>query len=65
MNPEQISRLFQPFVRVHEGPGITKGTGLGLYITKGLVEAHGGTVAVQSDGPGDGRAVHGDLAVGV
>jgi signal transduction histidine kinase len=55
MTPEQIARLFQPFVRLHEGqPGVAKGTGLGLYITKGIVEAHGGQVAVASGGPGQG-----------
>lgn len=55
MTPEQMSRLFQPFVRLHEGqPGVAKGTGLGLYITKGIVEAHGGRLTVQSDGSGKG-----------
>ncbi|MDE2817117.1 MAG: HAMP domain-containing sensor histidine kinase, partial [Chloroflexota bacterium] len=33
------------------------GTGLGLAITRAIIEVHGGTVAVASDGPGQGAVV--------
>jgi signal transduction histidine kinase len=58
MAPEQLSRLFKPFSQVHDPTALKrpedKGTGLGLYISKGLVEAHGGAITVASDGPGRG-----------
>ncbi len=47
--PEEIPRLFSLFHRIRRpiGPW-TEGLGLGLYISKGLVEAHGGRVWVES-----------------
>ncbi len=45
---EDIPRLFQPYVRLRYTQGI-KGLGLGLYIVKGIVEAHKGTISVQSE----------------
>ncbi|WP_131736760.1 sensor histidine kinase [Actinomadura roseirufa] len=50
--PEAVQRVFRQFWR---GPGGNRrgGTGLGLYIVKGLVEAHGGTITVRR-APGGG-----------
>jgi signal transduction histidine kinase len=39
--------LFSKFTQI-KSPGDQNGTGLGLYIVKGVVEAHGGTVALHS-----------------
>jgi signal transduction histidine kinase len=48
---EHVNAIFTKFFR---RPGEKRqGTGLGLYITKGLVEAHGGEITVTSD-PGGG-----------
>lgn len=56
LTPEQCARLFQPFSRPHEGTGVPKGTGLGLFISKGIVEQHGGRIWAESDGPGKGSS---------
>jgi two-component system sensor histidine kinase KdpD len=52
--PEVQSRLFDTFYRV-DGQRATGGSGLGLAICKGLVEAHGGRIWVES-APGAGAA---------
>jgi len=42
--------LFEPFKRVNSGEsGKQKGWGLGLTLVKGLTEAHGGTITVESN----------------
>jgi len=51
---EEIPKLFSKFVRAGGGFRVSHGSGLGLYIIKALVEAHGGTVFVESPGEGKG-----------
>ena len=49
MNKEELERALQPFGQAK--PSTTRnygGTGLGLPITKGLIEAHGGKLAIES-----------------
>jgi protein-histidine pros-kinase len=46
-------RLFQPFARIEPASRQGEGTGLGLYLTRRLVEAQGGSVRCTSD-PGRG-----------
>ena len=52
--PELLPRLFQRYTGTGEGRGGLGGTGLGLVICKGLVEAHGGRIRAESAGAGQG-----------
>jgi PAS domain S-box-containing protein len=45
---EYLDRVFQPFDRLGAERGPVEGTGMGLALSKGLVEAMGGTMAVDS-----------------
>jgi PAS domain S-box-containing protein len=50
---EDLNIVFDPFAAIRK-PTYIKGTGLGLSIVKGLVEAHGGKIWVESRGEGRG-----------
>ncbi len=47
--PEHRERIFHPFFTTKD-----RGTGLGLAIVHGIVHSHGGTIGIESAGPGKG-----------
>jgi PAS domain S-box-containing protein len=58
IRPEALARVFERFYRSDTGVAANrKGLGLGLYISKTLVEAHGGTITVAPLAP-TGSAFH-------
>ncbi|OGK11878.1 hypothetical protein A2954_05860 [Candidatus Roizmanbacteria bacterium RIFCSPLOWO2_01_FULL_37_12] len=61
---ENMAKLFQKFSRLEEGKqNRTPGTGLGLYISKQIVELHKGSIKVESEaGKGTTFTVHLPLA---
>jgi signal transduction histidine kinase len=60
ISPELVPRIFRQFWRAKRRGG----AGLGLYIVKGLVEAHGGTITVQR-APGGGAEFRFTMPAGV
>lgn len=53
INPEHRVHLFERFYRVPESSRTARGTGLGLYICRKIIEAHEGEISVESE-PGEG-----------
>ncbi len=48
LDEQQISQLFQPFNRLGRETSVEEGTGIGLMVTKRLVELMDGTIGVES-----------------
>lgn len=63
IDEEQLSQVFKRFYTTgREGDAANTGTGLGLYICRLIVEAHGGNIKIESE-PGKGTIVSFSLRV--
>jgi signal transduction histidine kinase/CheY-like chemotaxis protein len=59
---DQLQRIFEPFVQADRARDVLQGgLGLGLAIVRNLVERHGGSISVHSEGRGHGAAFTVDL----
>lgn len=63
MTPEQAVRVFDKFYRADGSDTAVPGMGLGMAIAKGIVEAHGGSIQVESE-PGRGTTFIFSLPMG-
>ena len=61
--PEHLNDIFDPYFRLKNPQALIKGQGLGLYIAKLFVEAHGGTIGVYNNREG-GATFYFTLPVG-
>jgi K+-sensing histidine kinase KdpD len=53
ISPGDLPHVFDRFYRANEAVRTTKGAGLGLYLTRAVIEAHGGRIWIdQGTGPG-------------
>jgi len=65
ISPINLKKLFTPFVQLDTGLARKHGgTGLGLVISKGIIEAHGGKIWAESKGEGKGSAFFFTLPIG-
>jgi two-component system sensor histidine kinase KdpD len=56
ISPDEIERIFEKFYRGRRGQAKIEGTGMGLAIAKGIIEAHGGKIHAENR-PGGGAVI--------
>lgn len=54
IEPTMLEKVFEPFLQLEGGHRGNEGLGIGLYITRRLVETHGGSIRAESKGKGHG-----------
>jgi len=65
IGPENLGKIFDHFEQVDNSAGREyQGTGLGLSLTKSLVEFHGGKIWAESEGQGKGSVFRFVIPVG-
>ena len=54
IDPALIEHIFEPFLQIYQQPKSSGGIGIGLSLTRNLVEMHGGSIRAFSEGAGQG-----------
>ena len=49
-----LRRIFEPFVQIHSKAARAGGVGIGLSLSRSLIDLHGGTIEAKSEGEGTG-----------
>jgi signal transduction histidine kinase len=49
MSKDDLAKLFTPYFRTERAKDMEEGTGLGMTLTRGLIEQHGGEIWVESE----------------
>ncbi|MFJ4029351.1 ATP-binding protein [Paenarthrobacter sp. NPDC089989] len=60
MGEEDVERLFRPFVRLDQSASV-EGSGLGLALSRRLVEEMGGSLGIEHTAPGEGSTFYVDM----
>lgn len=61
--PHNVERVFAPFDRLGVSSGDIEGTGLGLALSRSMVEAMGGAIGVERTVPGRGSVFYVDVRI--
>jgi signal transduction histidine kinase len=54
LDAEDVKKIFRMFYRVRRSGESIRGSGLGLYIVRSIINEHGGKISVSSEGTGKG-----------